>query len=214
MKTHFPRVTPNPEVLRELSRHGDLSLVDKFARRVSVDPVSGCWVWIGGKDPAGYGVFTWHVAYQRKTSTESWKNIKACARAHRFSFAASHGWVPRELDHLACDRRDCVNPFHCVPTTTKENTLRSTNPMANNARKRVCKRGHELTQHPRNPNWRRCEICNAAANKLSKRRNYTRNYVRTSSRNMPPRKLAHFDKVPQQVPTRDQKLWRAEGRGR
>ena len=68
---------------------------------------SGCWIWLGCRDAAGYGVF------RRKTG--------ACW-AHRVAYASLVGPI---VDGLAvnhqCRRRCCVNPAHLELLSVSEN---------------------------------------------------------------------------------------------
>jgi hypothetical protein len=66
--------------------------------------------------------------------------------AHRFSFIALGGTIPAGLepDHL-CRIAACCNPACLEIVTPRENTLRSDNTAARNARKTHCKHGHALT---------------------------------------------------------------------
>lgn len=92
-----------------------------------------CWLWKGGKDPRGYGIF-WAGGASR--------------RAHIWSYEMFTGPVPEglELDHFACDREDCVNYRHVQPATHWVNTLRSGNPAALNALKDKCPEGHDYDE--------------------------------------------------------------------
>jgi hypothetical protein len=116
-----------------------------------------CWIWTGGK-VRGYGYF-WA---QGKTH-----------RAHIWSYTTFVKPVPDglELDHFACDREDCVNYEHVRPATQLVNTLRSTNPMAENARKEDCDYGHPFNEENTRINAkgaRECKICKRQAQREMK----------------------------------------------
>jgi hypothetical protein len=100
-----------------------------FFKRVEI--TSTCWVWKGTILRGGYG--------QIKVNGK--KHL-----AHRFFYELLIGPIPNglTLDHL-CRVRACVRPGHLEPVTSRENTLRGTNPPAQNARKTHCKRGHPLS---------------------------------------------------------------------
>jgi len=89
---------------------------------------SGCWRWTGQRNLfTGYG-------------------MAGREYAHRFMYTHMVGEIPAGLtiDHL-CRNRACVNPSHMEVVSLVENILRSENPMARNARKTHCIRGHEFT---------------------------------------------------------------------
>ena len=69
---------------------------------------SGCWIWIGMKQPNGYGRF--RIAG---------RNFPA----HRVSFVLAGGTFDRGpiVLHGPCNRRDCVNPLHLSSGTQKQN---------------------------------------------------------------------------------------------
>ena len=65
-----------------------------------VDKTSDCWLWAGGKDGSGYGLF--------KMGTKG-----RTIGAHQFSYEQTHGPVPKGLfvcHH--CDNPSCVHPDH------------------------------------------------------------------------------------------------------
>lgn len=145
---------------------------DRFAAKVQVDPVTGCWRWTGKLMPNGYGVFS--AAEQRDY-------------AHRVSYEMHIGPIPvgMEIDHLChtndpschegddCPHRSCVNPDHLEPVTHRVNCLRGRGFAAVAARKTHCLRGHEYT--PGNtyvkPNGtRRCRTCQRSTSMKSYRK--------------------------------------------
>jgi len=72
----------------------------------TINPDTGCWVWDGSVNTSGYGQFR--------------RNGKMTV-AHRYFYEQLVGPVPDGLDlHHTCEIRNCVNPTHLVPLTTKE----------------------------------------------------------------------------------------------
>ena len=120
---------------------------------------SGCWEWTGTRlSKSNYGV----IRYQHTTEL-----------VHRLLYAWAVEKLPKrkrgqplngtkELDHLHCSNKTCVNPVHLKLVTHKFNSLRSNSPMAINARKTHCPYGHELPE-TFNENYgeptRRCLPC-------------------------------------------------------
>ena len=126
-RPHWDDVTKplDPEFCRQITQS------DRWASKVEQGD-GGCLVWMGARNPGGYGSLT--------------ANGKGWA-AHRIAYVAARGEdIPpgMPLDHL-CRNRACVNPDHLEVVTGRMNTLRGTNPCAENARKTHCVRGHELT---------------------------------------------------------------------
>ena len=81
-----------------------------LAARVSIHPVTGCWLWVGCND-GRYG----HAYYMGKRF-----------KAHVLAFLAYRGKVPRGkvLDHERCDRTRCCCPHHLKPVTQSKNMKR------------------------------------------------------------------------------------------
>lgn len=102
----------------------------RFEASIMPEPNTGCWLWTGGLNAKGYGVF-WDGGKNRS--------------AHRLSYELANGPAPDglALDHK-CRQRSCVNPSHLEPVTNLENTRRS--PLVCSRRgKATCKHGHSLT---------------------------------------------------------------------
>ena len=103
------------------------SILAKFVMPVTE---SGCWIWTGCLNEAGYGV----VSLRNKRGL-----------AHRVIYKEMVGPIPNGLglDHL-CRVRCCVNPRHLEPVTGAVNTDRG------HARRHTqCSKGHLYTEESR-----------------------------------------------------------------
>lgn len=124
-----------------------------------IEPVNGCWNWVGGRHPNGYGVF-YH----------SGKSFLA----HRMSLLIRGASLVDGLvvDHK-CRNRICVNPRHLRQVTrSKNNTENSESPSAVNKRKTICVNGHPFTAEntqfyssTSGGTSRSCRICGRAKGK-------------------------------------------------
>lgn len=105
---------------------------DRLERMSTPEPNTGCWLWTGSVDWAGYGRI-------RLTGFR----VRSMPGAHRVAWEATHGTIPTGmvLDHK-CRVRCCVNPEHMRVVTVRENTLCGTGPTALHANSSHCKRGH------------------------------------------------------------------------
>lgn len=105
------------------------TLPTKVRNRIAVD-AAGCWIWLGRRNDAGYGVIDVRAGTTRGPR-----------RAHRIVYETLRGPIPDglDLDHI-CRVRHCVNPVHLEPVTRGENTRRG----LQGALKTTCPRGHAL----------------------------------------------------------------------
>ena len=108
-------------------------LIERFAVKYIPEPNSGCWLWLGARDPRGYG----------RLSAVTWGQ----SLAHRVSYELHVGTVPAGLfvcHH--CDIPPCVNPEHLFVGTQIDNMVdlarKGKHPLG---RRRHCKHGHEYT---------------------------------------------------------------------
>ena len=138
-----------------LSQH--TTHIQSFPRswsKVTLANPDECWNWTASLAQNGYGQF--------------WLDGKLVL-AHRVAYELMIGHIPegQTIDHL-CRNRKCENPRHLEPVTHRENVLRGVSPVARNAVKTHCKKGHayDLGNTYIRPNGGRdCRICRRVRNK-------------------------------------------------
>jgi hypothetical protein len=82
---------------------------ERFEKFISIEPITGCWLYIGAWDGHGYGQFS--MAPPRRLIT-----------AHRFSYELYIGPIPEGMDVLHyCDTPPCCSPYHIFPGTQLDN---------------------------------------------------------------------------------------------
>ncbi|AWJ93400.1 HNH endonuclease (plasmid) [Azospirillum baldaniorum] len=139
-------------------------LSQRFAEKVSVNPITGCHDWTGCIS-SGYG----------QISSEDSKPVLA----HRVAYEMAYGPIPEGLhiDHL-CRNRRCVNPEHLEAVTVLENTLRGALGIVTRAKASLqthCKRGHPFS--PENTGidhrgHRFCRACQSDAIRRHQKQNH------------------------------------------
>lgn len=113
-------------------------VIERFFEKIKIDPVTGCWNWIGAHVPAGYGIL-----FMRKVNG---KHINVYVA--RFSWEYHHAeQIPEgfEPDHL-CRNPKCANYEHLDIVTHKVNMLRGNTVAAINASQTHCPHGHKYNK--------------------------------------------------------------------
>ena len=106
---------------------------ERFDSNWTPEPNTGCWLWTGSANKAGYG----HTKHNGTT----WV-------AHRLGWTLYRGPIPEGMfiDHM-CRQKGCVNPDHLRLVTPRINAIENNDGItALNARKTHCKRGHALDE--------------------------------------------------------------------
>lgn len=83
------------------------SPTERFIEKISVDPLTGCWVW-QAKLRDGYAAFRdgeWQTGH-------IWAYERFIGKIH-----------DKELCCHVCDNRKCVNPYHIFLGSNKDNTV-------------------------------------------------------------------------------------------
>jgi len=123
--------------------------LDRFIEKINIIPESDCLIWVGSTFRYGYGQF--------------WIKDNKTISAHRWIWEFTNDSIPEGMviDHI-CRNARCVNPSHLRVTTQQINTTEnSESPLAKNAAKTHCIRGHAFDEENtiRTKKGRQCRIC-------------------------------------------------------
>lgn len=168
MAENYP-ISPAEKEGREILRRGPrpVAPLERFFRYVEIDPVTHCWIWIGYRNPRGYGQFAIGSRYEGNARR---------VLAHRWLYEQMVGAIADGLepDHL-CRRPACVNPDHLEPVTHQVNLQRGDTGQLSGLLQRAkthCPQGHPYSGKNliiRRNGWRRCRMC-YNANRVRRRR--------------------------------------------
>jgi hypothetical protein len=97
------------------------SIRERLLARRSVDPITGCWRFVGAHKGNGYAV----IGRGARGAGHEY--------VHRAAYLLWVGPIPegKNIDHVkarGCAYRDCFNPWHLEAVTQQENTMRSDQP--------------------------------------------------------------------------------------
>lgn len=114
---------------------------------------TGCWEWLGYRNPEGYGRTRIVV-----------DGVRHHLLVHRYVYEQMVGPIPHghTIDHL-CRNRACCNPTHLEAVTHRVNILRGEGVAAVHAAKTHCAHGHpydETNTHRARTGQRVCRTCN------------------------------------------------------
>lgn len=121
-------------------------VADRLEAMSIPEPNSGCLIWLGTENGAGYG----RMGVGGKS-----------LYAHRVAYELRHGPIPAGMmiDHK-CRNTFCINPDHLEPVTNQENTKRG---LISDLRPErfECLRGHVLTEtgYTDSQGHRQCRKC-------------------------------------------------------
>lgn len=129
------------------------ALEARIISRLDVRGPDDCWLWLGAKSSAGYGMIV--------VDGETYG-------VHRLAFELRNGKLPSKIFVChTCDTPLCGNLRHLFSGTTTDN-LRDAAAKKRFARQRTthCKNGHLLNDaniYRWRPTWRQCRACQLAS---------------------------------------------------
>ena len=136
-----------------------LSAEERLLHFLPDRPAGKCWIFTGALNHGGYGVLG--------LPSDTGRSVQV--RAHRLAYELWVGPIPDEhtVDHVrkrGCASTACCNPQHLDAVTSAENSLRSKNPRAINARRQQCLNGHDFDEERRVAGkiYRSCSTCRRA----------------------------------------------------
>lgn len=159
---HYQRVRDGRSLLTPIRPHG-LTPAERYLSKVDrTSTPDGCWPWTDTLSTEGYGSF--------------YDGVRP-GPSHVFGYTLLVGSIPDgfHIDHIChntdpscpggrtCRHRSCQRPGHWEAVEPIVNALRGKSPMAINARKTHCPKGHPYddanTMLSKDGRGRKCRIC-------------------------------------------------------
>jgi len=152
---------------------------------IFIDQKTKCWNWTRTLYQ-GYGKVSFRgKSYPTHRLLYLWKFHELPEYNYKTTFV---------IDHI-CNNRACCNPDHLRIINNKENVLNGNGITAQNARKTLCKRGHELSPRRGKDKGRKCLSCAKSPHSKKVKQKYDRKYRQRNKEKLNIQKREYYRKT-------------------